>query len=113
MGNLNPTTESIQKHIYAIEKALKTEQGLIYRYRYSNDFGTPESTFLVCAFWYAEALACVGRVNEADNVLQNLVKTGNHLGLFSDDVAIDGSQWRNFLQTNSHVGLMNAAFRIV
>ncbi len=112
MGYLEPGSERARKHIAAIEKELKTAQGLIYRYRHEDDFGKPESTFLVCAFWYAEALACVGRLEEANSVLGNLIKTGNHLGLFSEDVGLDGSQWGNFPQTYSHVGLMNAAFRI-
>jgi GH15 family glucan-1,4-alpha-glucosidase len=112
MGYLEANSERARNHVAAIEKELKTEQGLIYRYKHADDFGTPESTFLVCAFWYSEALACIGRVDEANQILKNLVKTGNHLGLFSEDVGIDGSQWGNFPQTYSHVGLINAAFRI-
>ncbi len=112
MGYLDPDSDKAKNHVKAIENELKTENGLIYRYKHADDFGKPESTFLVCAFWYAEALACIGRIDEAHSVLENLIKTGNHLGLYSEDVAIDGSQWGNFPQTYSHVGLMNAAFRI-
>ena len=112
MGYLHPDSERAKDHIAAIENELKTPEGLIYRYLHADDFGKPESTFLVCAFWYAETLACVGRIDEANIVLENLIKTGNHLGLFSEDVGTDGSQWGNFPQTYSHVGLMNAAFRI-
>lgn len=67
---------------------------------------------MLCAFWYAEALACVGRVNDASLVLESLIKTGNHLTLLSEDIGPDGGQWGNFPQTYSHVGLMNAVFRI-
>lgn len=112
MGYLDPNSERAKNHVHAIENELKTENGLVYRYKHEDDFGKPESTFLVCAFWYAEALACIGRNDEANSILENLIKTGNHLGLFSEDVGIDGSQWGNFPQTYSHVGLMNAAFRI-
>jgi GH15 family glucan-1,4-alpha-glucosidase len=43
----------------------------------------------------------------------NLLQYSNHLLLFSEDVdERDGSQWGNFPQAYSHVGLMNAAYRI-
>lgn len=112
MGYLDPDSEKAQKHLKALEAELKTEEGYFYRYRHNDDFGAPETTFMVCAFWYAEALACVGRVSEASKVLENLLKTSNHLGLLSEDVGTDGSQWGNFPQTYSHVGLMNAVIRI-
>ena len=44
---------------------------------------------------------------------ENIIKYCNHLLLFSEDVdAKTGSQWGNFPQAYSHVGLMNAAYRI-
>ena len=67
---------------------------------------------LATAFWYVDALACVGRLSEAIDVLERLLTYSNHLGLFSEDVMPDGSQWGNFPQTYSHVGLMNAVYRI-
>jgi glucoamylase len=96
----------------ALEQLLKTEQGLFYRYVHQDDFGKPEATFLVCAFWYVDALACVGRVDDAIKTLDGILKYTNHLGIFSEDVGVDGSQWGNYPQTYSHVGLINAAFRI-
>jgi glucoamylase len=95
-----------------MEKELLTPQGLFYRYKHFDDFGVPETTFLVCAFWYVDALACVGRVEDARKILDNLLQFSNHLGIFSEDVGEDGSQWGNFPQTYSHVGLINAACRI-
>ena len=87
--------------------------GLFYRYNHTDDFGDPHTTFLICAYWYVEALAKVGRLNEAIEVFEGLIKHGNHLGLLSEDVdKTDGSQWGNFPQTYSHVGLINAAFTI-
>jgi glucoamylase len=99
-------------HIAALEKELLTENGLFYRYKHYDDFGFPESTFLVCAFWYVDALACVGRIDDAIRNLDQLLSFGNHLGIFSEDATPDGSQWGNFPQTYSHVGLINAACRI-
>ncbi len=112
MNYLDPTSERARDHLKALEKLLRTEQGLFYRYVHQDDFGKPEATFLVCAFWYVDALACVGRVEDAKNALDNIIKYANHLGIFSEDVGLDGSQWGNYPQTYSHVGLINAAFRI-
>ena len=112
MNYLDPNSEKAKRHLAELEKLLKTEQGLFYRYVHQDDFGKPEATFLVCAFWYVDALACVGRVDDAIKTLDNILTYANHLGIFSEDVGLDGSQWGNFPQTYSHVGLINAAFRI-
>jgi len=113
MNYLDPASERAKKHLNAMEKELKGKNGLFYRYLHKDDFGKPKSTFLVCAFWYVEALACVGRVEEAQDILNNLMSYSNHLSLFSEDVCErTGSQWGNFPQAYSHVGLINAAYRI-
>ncbi len=112
MNYLDPSSEKARQHLAALEELLKTEQGLFYRYVHQDDFGKPEATFLVCAFWYVDALACVGRVDDAIRTLDGIMKYANHLGIFSEDVGLDGSQWGNYPQTYSHVGMINAAFRI-
>lgn len=113
MNFVDPSSERAAKHLREMEKDLKTAEGLFYRYKHSDDFGTPETTFLICAFWYVEALACVGRVDEAVEQFEKLASYANHLGLLSEDVdAKTGSQWGNFPQAYSHVGLVNAAYRI-
>ncbi|UOQ64592.1 glycoside hydrolase family 15 protein [Hymenobacter volaticus] len=113
MGYLDPTTERAHTHLAALEKELMTPEGLFYRYRHADDFGTPETTFLICSFWYVETLACVGRLDDAIREFEKLLTYTNHLGLLSEDVdAKTGSQWGNFPQAYSHVGLVNAAYRI-
>ncbi|MRX47703.1 glycoside hydrolase family 15 protein [Pedobacter puniceum] len=113
MNYLDPQSERAKNHLIALENELKTPNGLFYRYLHADDFGKPETTFLICAFWYVEALACVGRVDDAIREFEKLMKYANHLMLFSEDVDEEtGSQWGNFPQAYSHVGLMNAAYRI-
>lgn len=113
LNYLDPQSERAKTHLKRIEESLRTEEGLIYRYKHSDDFGVPESTFLVCAYWYIEALACVGRIDDAIREFEKLLQYQNHLGLLSEDVeAKSGSQWGNFPQAYSHVGQLNAAFRI-
>jgi len=109
---LDPKSEKAALHLRAMEKSLGIENGLFHRYIHQDDFGAPQTTFLACAFWYAEALACTGRVDDAIGVLENLQKYSNHLGLFSEHVDKRGGQWGNFPQTYSHVGQMNAAYQI-
>lgn len=100
-------------HLQALEKELAAGDGLFYRYKHQDDFGEPETTFLICAFWYVEALACVGRIDEAITYFEKVISHSNHVGLLSEDVnASDGSMWGNFPQAYSHVGLLNAATRI-
>jgi len=113
MNYLDPTSQRAKDHLIALENELKASNGLFYRYLYKDDFGKPKTTFLICAFWYVEALASVGRIDDAEREFGNLLKYSNHLLLFSEDVdENDGSQWGNFPQAYSHVGLMNAAYRI-
>ncbi|MBL6444817.1 glycoside hydrolase family 15 protein [Fulvivirga sp. 29W222] len=113
MGYLENGSEATQKHLKALEAELKSSEGLFYRYKHADDFGEPETTFLICAFWHVEALTCAGRIDEAIKAFENLLTYGNHLGLLSEDVdAKTGSQWGNFPQAYSHVGLVNAAYRI-
>ncbi|REE02152.1 glycoside hydrolase family 15 protein [Marinoscillum furvescens] len=113
MNYLDGNTQAAKDHLIGLEKELHAKDGLFYRYKHQDDFGEPETTFLICAFWYVEALACVGRLDEAIKYFENILSYSNHVGLLSEDVKeSDGSMWGNFPQAYSHVGLLNAATRI-
>ncbi|XDD45685.1 glycoside hydrolase family 15 protein [Leptospira sp. WS39.C2] len=113
LGYLDPNSEKAKSHIRAIETQLKTKEGFIYRYLHKDDFGKPETTFLVCTFWYIEALAFMDRLDEAIELFDFVCQHANHVGLFSEDIeSTSGNQWGNFPQTYSHVGLVNAAHKI-
>ena len=113
MNYLDHNSQQAKDHLIALEKELLASNGLFYRYKHQDDFGEPETTFLICAFWYVEALACVGRIDEAIKNFENLISYSNHVMLLSEDVnEKDGSMWGNFPQAYSHVGLLNAATRI-
>ena len=58
--------ERSKKHIRALEAELKTNGDLIYRYLALDDFGTTESTFLICGFWYAESLIEIEELNRCE-----------------------------------------------
>ena len=113
MNYLPHNSDKARDHLKALEEDLKAGKGLFYRYLQEDDFGRPETTFLICGFWYVEALACVGRLDDAMETFEELCNYSNHLGLLSEDVnERDGSMWGNFPQAYSHVGLVNAATRI-
>ncbi|MDH7599235.1 MAG: glycoside hydrolase family 15 protein [Sedimentisphaerales bacterium] len=105
-------SEKARLHLEGLERQLKANDGLFFRYVHEDDFGKPKAGFLPASFWHAEALACVGRLDEAMDVVAQLLSYANHLGLFSEVVMPDGSQWGNFPQAYSHVGLLNAVYRI-
>jgi GH15 family glucan-1,4-alpha-glucosidase len=85
-----------------------------YVYRYADDdFGAPETAFNICTFWYIDALASVGRRDEARALFENMLKRCNRAGLLSEDLdARSGELWGNFPQTYSLVGLVNSAMRL-
>jgi GH15 family glucan-1,4-alpha-glucosidase len=98
--------------VEAIGSQLRRGTGL-FRYIAPDDFGSPETSFTICSFWYIDALAAIGRVDEARQQFESLLARRNHLGLLSEDMAFeDGEAWGNFPQTYSHVGIVIAAMRL-
>lgn len=98
--------------VEAIGRELRHGDSL-YRYVAADDFGEPETSFTVCTFWYIDALAAIGRSEEARELFERLLARRNHVGLLSEDLAFgDGEAWGNFPQTYSHVGLIIAATRL-
>ncbi|MCW5749531.1 MAG: glycoside hydrolase family 15 protein [Alphaproteobacteria bacterium] len=100
------------KTLQAVEKELRRGHHL-FRYHAKDDFGAPETAFSICTFWYIDALAAVGRRQEARELFENLLRCRNHLGLLSEDVDPEtGELWGNFPQTYSMVGLVISAMRL-
>ena len=64
LGILPPSDERFRRTCDVIGKELN-RNGFIMRYTSEDDFGLPETAFLVCQFWYIDALAATGRVEEA------------------------------------------------
>lgn len=94
------------------EKRL-VEGGWMLRYRNRDDFGETTSAFTICSFWWAEALALTGRLDEAAALFERLLSVANPVGLFSEDVEPStGRLLGNFPQAYTHVGLIHAATTI-
>ncbi|APR76650.1 Glucoamylase [Minicystis rosea] len=89
------------------------QSGLMLRYRNDDDFGETTSAFTICSFWWAEALALAGRLEEAVHVFDRVLAYQNPLGLFSEDIdPATGALLGNFPQAYTHVGLVHAAVTI-
>jgi GH15 family glucan-1,4-alpha-glucosidase len=87
--------------------------GLMLRYRNDDDFGETTSAFTICSFWWAEALALAGRLEDAVTVFRRVCSYANPLGLFSEDIEPEsGALLGNFPQAYTHVGLIHAAMTI-
>jgi GH15 family glucan-1,4-alpha-glucosidase len=99
------TVETIEKHL--------RRGDFLLRYDEEDDFGRPETAFLVCTFWWILALAQMGQKERARELFSKVLSHCNHLGLLSEDVAADtGELWGNFPQTYSMVGLIQCAARL-
>lgn len=90
-----------------------TRNGWIMRYTTEDDFGAPETAFLVCSFWYIDALASMGRKEEARERFCDILSKRNHFGILSEDIhPTTGELWGNFPQTYSMAGIINTARRL-
>ena len=113
LGFLKPDDPRAATHVDAIRDALTVDGGMLRRYTVPDDFGKPEAAFTVCSFWLVEALALLGRKDDARVLFEDLLSLHNGLGLYSEDILPETrTQSGNFPQTYSHVGLINAAFRL-
>jgi GH15 family glucan-1,4-alpha-glucosidase len=87
--------------------------GRIMRYTAEDDFGLPETAFLVCNFWYVDALVQIGRKEEARERFLDILSHRNAFGILSEDLdAVTGQLWGNFPQTYSMAGIINTAMRL-
>jgi len=85
----------------------------IFRYVEADDFGPPQNAFLVCTFWYINALCALGQRDEARALFENVLACRNRHGLLAEHIDPQTrEQWGNFVQTYSMVGLIGAAIRL-
>lgn len=109
LGFLPPTDPRFVATVEAIGARLMRGKYLL-RYNHPDDFGEPETAFIVCTFWYVLALHAIGRSEDARAVFTDLLSRTNHAGLFSEDLHPEtGELWGNYPQTYSLVGTILCA----
>jgi len=98
--------------------AMETElvsDSLVYRY---DPGASPdgllghEGTFSICTFWYVDALARSGRLEQARLAFEKMFTYANHLGLYAEEIGQTGEQLGNFPQAFTHLSLINAAIKL-
>jgi GH15 family glucan-1,4-alpha-glucosidase len=103
--------ERMRSTIAALRRELGSGEGpLLHRFTGARAEG--ERPFTACSFWLAAALACIGEVDEASALMDDLCERANDVGLYAEMFDVDGSFWGNFPQALSHLGLIDAALTI-
>lgn len=112
LGLVAPNDPRFVKTCETIGRELM-RNGLMLRYAAEDDFGLPESAFLACQFWYIDALASIGRTEDARDLFGELLSHRNAFGMLSEDLhPTTGQLWGNVPQTYSMAGLINSAMNL-
>ena len=115
-GFLPGTDERMRKTVDALADEL-TENGYVLRYlteETDDGLSGKEGTFLICSFWLVSALAIVGEMRRATDLMERLLRIASPLGLYAEEFEVDRARHLgNFPQAFSHLALIEAAGRII
>jgi len=115
-GFLPADDERLHATVLTIAEEL-TENGFVLRYHTGetdDGLSGKEGTFLICSFWLVSALAIVGEMQSARDLMEKLLRIASPLGLYAEEFDADtGRHLGNFPQAFSHLALIEAAARIV
>jgi len=113
---LDADDERLRNTVLAIADEL-TENGFVLRYRTDetdDGLSGKEGTFLICSFWLVSALAVIGEMQRARDLMERLLRIASPLGLYAEEFDADtGRHLGNFPQAFSHLALIEAAARIM
>jgi GH15 family glucan-1,4-alpha-glucosidase len=94
-----------------------TENGFVLRYRTEetdDGLSGKEGTFVICSFWLVSALAIVGEMQRARDLMERLLRVASPLGLYAEEFDPQtGRHLGNFPQAFSHLALIEAAARVI
>jgi GH15 family glucan-1,4-alpha-glucosidase len=114
VGFIEPTDPMWLSTLDEMDRELVSDS-LVYRYDPSASpdglLGT-EGTFSICTFWYVDALARSGRLEQARLAFEKMLTYANHVGLFGEEIGQRGEQLGNFPQAFTHLSLINAALAL-
>ena len=115
LGFLRNGDPRLRSTIDAVDAGLSVGP-LVFRYKAEDTddgFSSPEGSFLICAFWLADALALVGDLEEAERRFTRLLAFASPSGLLSEEVDPgSGALLGNYPQAFSHLALISAAVNI-
>jgi GH15 family glucan-1,4-alpha-glucosidase len=105
----HPESPRLRGTVEAVRRELASGP-LLYRYTGDDGIAGKEGAFVCCAFWLAEALAIVGRRDEAKALFEDLLRLANDLGLYAEEIALETHDFLgNFPQGLVHLALISAA----
>jgi GH15 family glucan-1,4-alpha-glucosidase len=111
---ISPTDPRWLSTLDAISAELVSDT-LVYRYNVEaspDGLEGNEGTFTMCSFWYVEALARAGRLDEARLAFEKMLTYANHLGLYSEEIGPSGELLGNFPQAFTHLALISASYNL-
>ena len=115
-GFLPGTDERMRNTVHAIADDL-TDSGFVLRYRTDetdDGMSGKEGTFLICSFWLVSALAVIGELQQASDLIERLLRIASPLGLYAEEFEVGRARHLgNFPQAFSHLALIESAGRIV
>jgi GH15 family glucan-1,4-alpha-glucosidase len=114
VGFVAPTDEKWYLTLSAMDRVLVSDS-LVYRYdpKASPDgLEGSEGTFSLCTFFYVDALARSGRLDDARLTFEKMLTYANHVGLYAEEIGLSGEQLGNFPQAFTHLALINAAINL-
>jgi GH15 family glucan-1,4-alpha-glucosidase len=113
LGYQHPAGERMRRTFTHVHQRL-SRGGLLYRYEPGVDgFDAPEGAFGLCSFWAVDNLAVRGDRAEAERYFDHVMRFGNDLGLFAEEIDPDsGELLGNFPQAYTHVGIINSAMTL-
>ncbi len=114
VGFIAPRDPQWLSTLDAMNDELVTDS-LVYRYDPAaspDGLAGSEGTFSLCTFTYVTALAQAGRVDEARQAFEKMLTYANHVGLYSEEIALNGEQIGNFPQAFTHLALIDAAITL-
>ncbi|MEU8260510.1 glycoside hydrolase family 15 protein [Micromonospora sp. NPDC048999] len=107
MNFLPATDPRMRATIDLIGRELGTDDGLVRRW------STDPAGFVLCSFWHVDCLIKAGETERARTLFEKILGHANDLGLFAEQIDLDsGAQLGNMPQALSHIGLINAAWRL-
>ena len=114
VGFISPKDPMWLSTLDAMDRELVTDS-LVYRYdpeASPDGLRGSEGTFSLCTFMYVDSLARAGQLEKARNTFEKMLTYANHLGLFSEEIALTGEQIGNFPQAFTHLALIDAALTL-
>ncbi|MBM0226641.1 glycoside hydrolase family 15 protein [Micromonospora sp. ATA51] len=107
VGFLPATDPRMRSTIEEVARELGTDDGLVRRWN------SDPAGFVLCSFWLVECLVLAGETDRARRLFEQVLGHANDLGLFAEQIDLrSGAQLGNTPQALSHIGLINAAWRI-